>query len=119
MKEIKFRAWDKQEKKMIFDNVQYELAAINKPATKHIRNFIGFNEADFEFFDITQYTGLKDINDNEIYIGDLILWTEGVTFFVDGSIPSLNKLYYRVNHPTRKKVKIIGNIYENPELWKD
>lgn len=70
---------------------------------------------------IMQFTGLKDKNEKEIYEGDIIMsainyksfgnevveWDDsgGYTFFSDGE--------YGINP---KICKIVGNIYENPEL---
>ena len=68
MREIKFRFWNKQEKKMLFDTdclVVFE----NKVA-----ELDGCMEWDWYYDDceVMQYTGLKDKNGVEIYEGDKV-----------------------------------------------
>ena len=131
MREIKFRAWDKEQKKItvIFDIFSGAIPNI----TKH---------------DLMQYTGLKDKNGKEIYEGDIILIgdteTEPITddgrgptndanhlspvIFISGCFgvdilergDCFNKKFYSFD-TVRDEVgetefEIIGNIYENPEL---
>lgn len=61
-REIKFRAWDKE-------NKQIELVDFLGENTLHICNAEWENREDFE---IMQYTGLKDKNDKEIYEDDIV-----------------------------------------------
>ena len=119
MREIKFRAWDDITKEM-FDDIQ------------NSNVFEGFLNSGS--YDIMQFTGLHDKNGKEIYGGDLLKWEHsehllevrwnniGWDLFSklfkkfglpDGSYcSSFNVLGYL------RKSKIIGNIYENPELIK-
>jgi len=104
MREIKFRAWNKRAKEMIYFDLckNYEL----------FWNFIKETTA--------QYTGLKDSELNEEYFGDVIEGANGTRWVIEeGSSAVLYKtvgsqgvLYYW-NLPPHK---VIGNIYENPEL---
>ena len=78
------------------------------------------------YCDIMQYTGLKDRNGEEIYEGDIIEIDGGgvpirtLIFFEDGCYcvkmkENICELKYYINM-SFCTTKIIGNIYENPEL---
>lgn len=120
---IKFRAWDKKNKNMVFspDLHDHEQAV----------SFFSILEDNADFFSdddciLQQYTGLKDKNGKEIYEGDIVnhlfykeigqvIWNEKsarfVFLFKDGSKDKI----FQVD---KESFEIIGNIYENPELIK-
>ncbi|WP_416044662.1 YopX family protein [Clostridium tyrobutyricum] len=122
MREIKFRAWDKQNKNM----EEVDLLGSN---VLHIKNSEWENIEDFE---VMQYTGLKDKNGVEVYEGDILklfygkentpLTTTKVYFNEEGYWDSKN---LSEQHPFRacyggfSKCEVIGNIHENPELLKE
>ena len=101
MREIKFRAWDKDKSEMI------EWEALRMTYASFL------NTPNDWLYDCMQYTGLNDKNGKEIYEGDLyqieglglieVKWLDGD----DG--------YYCWNIG-RNDGEVIGNIYENPEL---
>jgi len=127
-REIKFRAWDKKNKKMIYDDERDIDLFIDFGGTiceNECQTFSGTRG--YELY-LMQYTGLKDKNEKEIYEGDIVDYgfkipgyTElykGKVFFgkgmflVDGD--TLNNEFHQLNKCCY--LKIIGNIYENKEL---
>ena len=114
MKELRFRAWDG--KKMIED-------AIPTSETSIVELF-EYEHQVTEVEVVEQYTGLKDKNGNEIYVGDILLddigepcepWTvkfEDGKFIgeIQGVVEDLFEL---------TDLEIIGNIHENAELLEE
>ncbi len=79
--------------------------------------------------DDLQYTGIKDITGKEVYEGDIITYeSKGLGFkgyivsngweFYYKPIGKFSKDYDHMSYPPGQNIKIIGNIYENPELLK-
>lgn len=95
MREIKFRAWEK-DVKVILTHEEMNIDECLKDS-----NVI-----------VMQYTGLKDKNGKEIYEGDVYNYNGVIDVF-----ESIEDFYY--NELIKYRVEdgeIIGNIYENPEL---
>lgn len=71
MREIKFRAWDKEEKKM---TEIFEIGGNNSICYRDIEDvyMCGKDDLGCLEFEIMQYTGLKDKNGKEIYERDII-----------------------------------------------
>jgi len=109
-REIKFRAWDKENKTMI------DMHAMEYFAHTETRNQVRF--------DLMQYTGLHDKNGKEIYEGDIfndksrVVWgfcAWGREHKDNTAAPSFSQI---ADYEGRIKLEVIGNIYENPELLK-
>jgi hypothetical protein len=79
-------------------------------------------------FPRTEYTGLRDVSDLEIYEGDFITYIDGgslmesgeyIVTFQGGAFRPLDNLCFEgalKEWGPKYTVAIIGNIYENPEL---
>lgn len=130
MQEIKFRAWIKTG----IENYDYV-----KPMT--IEQMIHSKESTFslkqlnDLVDFEQFTGLKDVNGKEIYIGDIVnAWSDVDKLNV---VPSINEIVSEnilgepgvflkpegphlfepcLHESWGNKFEIIGNVHTNPEL---
>lgn len=114
MRTIKFRAWNRNYKKMFYSEVEQNLDLL----PIWIRNP--------EVYDLMQSTGLFDSKGNEIWEGDVI---EGSTkVYEKGGYRSKERekamveispegvRFNRRPYNKYSKYEIIGNIYENPDL---
>ncbi len=127
MKDIKFRAWDKEEKQMFFsDNLGLD-------------TFFHASYREKKNWEIMEYTGLRDSKrtkeypeGQEIYDGDIldctykfdgckkhklkVVWQEDAGRFWLHNIGECHQPNVRKNIWDMTSSKIIGNIKENPEL---
>ena len=127
MAELKFRAWDKEEKKMHkVKTIEFSrrgariihLAEVNS-------NGKGDHKRWHSSVELMQSTGLKDKNGTEIYEGDIVknIYDEiYVVKWFDAGF-HLEERYnggfdYSELHFGNNK-EVIGNIYENPGLLED
>ena len=120
MREIKFRAWDKKKRTMLWDD-DFVISE-GKPVS------VFGGEMDFRIDGILmQYTGLKDKNGKEIYEGDILRisaaandkesWINPVEF-EDGCFivrEAFSTMLFCVGQEACN-LEVIGDIYENPEL---
>lgn len=107
MRELKFRAWDKENKKM------YEVELIGENVLK----LAGAEWENREGFEVMQYTGLKDKNGQEIYEGDIIKYEWDGKTRIDVIV--FNAPMFTPSHAMRWSLyedEVIGNIYEHPHL---
>ena len=122
MREIKFRAWQKQYKKMWYDggHIDLSLSLEGGLFTPDM-----YYNCDFEKeFILMQYTRLHDKNGVEIYEGD-IFPDNGLNLVVRyelgtpvGHWHGSNEYIFFDHYANDDEVEVIGNIYENPELLK-
>lgn len=123
-REIKFRAWHKDLKKM-FKIGQITLEKGTWNFEPNDRDFIGMSIPFQPSFVLMQYTGLHDKNGKEIYEGDIVgdnkikwivKWNKNRMGF--SLYPTTEQLYDEmpINVENKLGFKILGNIYDNPEL---
>ena len=141
--QIKFRVWDEREKvyrKDILINTSNnnffgDLTGVFIPEKDQLNNGYGI-----EYARILRWTGLFDLNEKEIYEGDICIMHMPNTWGDDGKLSKkvqnrtiffewknhgwnlngFNHLYgtYYWGGIKGKMLEVIGNIYENPELLK-
>jgi len=135
MREIKFRAWDKEEKFMLQDIHSMYDGSCNHKETEERYGWISCFDSfiDNDNYVVMQYTGLKNRNGTEIYEGDIIgfddctstesgYWEQQCTGVVEwcdetASFEVSNRLSAE-SYEVLDECLVIGNIYENPELLK-
>lgn len=123
-REIKFRVWDKFVKKMF---LWHELNAFStQPGS--IKQW--FTDSDMT---VQQYTGLKDKNGFDIYEDDIIEYKDvgnlmesgyyiveyyGAGFTPLSEIQASKGIEWPSKWAVNKTVKVVGNIHENPDFFK-
>ena len=122
MREIKFRAWDKEKNLMVYDFDQESAEKWGLPLGRDIHKMV-FNVGLIND-SLMQYTGLKDKSGKEIYEGDivktqwrnqtgLVKWAMG-GFALKNGIMVIETLFtLRYN---KWEFEVMGNKFENPEL---
>ena len=134
MREIKFRAWDKQNKEFISNASLLSLMNGNKPKDIEVSGINDINNDALYIGDdieLMQYTGLKDKHGKEIYEGDILRVilekssAIGEVKYDERTFECINDSFdmedpqsvicdildYRTD-----LIEVIGNIYETPEL---
>jgi len=108
MREIKFRAWDKQ--RYIIGPVGTWDFAKSYPDP---------------YYTLLQFTGLYDKNGKEIYEGDIVddghglgevKWLMEHCSFMVRTIQPSHKYHRLESDGQLKETEVVGNIYENPKL---
>lgn len=137
-REIKFRIWDKDLKKMrvcgtdIHDSIAFDMD--NNAVYYNMQNGCGSLADGTGTYDLMQFTGLCDKNSKEIYEGDVgeedgvfyqVIWVDSGAMYGAKVIKTDFVLTRQLTFPLQQYIiegtkvcnfEIIGNIYENPEL---
>lgn len=126
MREIKFRAWLKEERKMV--NVETLFIGINRLCFGNSKTEDLFFR-DFEEVELMQYTGLKDKNGKEIYEGDIlffrdenmkyiVVWQDAAFIIKSIEIRKYSEKMFWLDD-TEICCEIVENIYENKKLLEE
>lgn len=124
MREIKFRAWHKEEK-IIGEVLGIDI--LHKEIFFSNEDVNCYEHADFKDIELMQYTGLKDMREKEIYEGDILFESFGEEYFKvvfeDGSFRAefegdFDEYSFDLIDVVLQSCEVVGNIYENSELLK-
>ncbi len=128
MREIKFRAWDKLNKRMVeVYGLKWVAGRLWDISTNHPDAPMLHLYGPGEQVELRQFTGLKDKNGREIYEGDILEDERGLLRIVQWNNGGYWEAAHRVTPFTgplyeidgvKIKVEVIGNIYQNPDLLK-
>ena len=130
-REIKFRAWNKHNKKMyykvmvgmwgnkeVMDDENYTACMLYEYSNDNPKIGEWLHFEPYDDIELMQYTGHKDKNGKEIYEGDIVKLFEYKVIdniILPEEIVAINDI--RVGCDTLRPaqyMEIIGNIYENP-----
>ena len=132
-REIKYRAWLKEEKKMVIvEIIDFSEKSIQYLEKNEIIDAYLLRTTFLEDIELMQYTGIKDKNGKEIYEGDILKYkflydrrfkhVSLVKFVETEASFGIKDIYgneiplYRIT--ANNYFEVIGNIYENEELLK-
>ncbi|WP_054712890.1 YopX family protein [Secundilactobacillus paracollinoides] len=136
MMDIKFRVWDKVNKRMLnIDTLALSfspkgvLTSIYTygPDFSNDPDILGDDEPDLDSVILEQFTGLKDVNGKDIYEGDIIksnykyaqpkvsqiIIEDGNSYILGEDLATGNEMLVS-DHIG--EIKVIGNVHTNPEL---
>ena len=115
-RDIKFRAWDKVNKKMVYQG----FAVYPSGHIKYLEKGLGFG------LKLMQFTNLTDKNDLEVYDGDLLQTQDRIVEVYWNELGIWDSKFIRyTSTPSTKGIErsawrydaeVIGNKFENQEL---
>jgi uncharacterized phage protein (TIGR01671 family) len=122
-REIKFRVWDKH-LSCFFENIEFLSAGYWDSSGSPIflaececGDYQDCGDSFEDNFILLQYTGVNDVNKKEIYEGDIVSCGS-----LKGSVEYHEGCFFLDHEPLYGilalggRMKVIGNIFENPEL---
>jgi len=134
MREIKFRAWDKNSKKMVGEVTKIEFANNREHINSYGHHDVlsaGSEGVPYRGIavdcEIMQFTGLTDKKGVEIYEGDIVRGKDGLNYKVFWYEEGAQFMFDDFDRTSKGKIgepldyddsEVIGNIHENKELLK-
>ena len=122
-REMKFRAWDEATSKMVFTGFHIigEVTMFSA-----IEQYCYETKGESNTLDrindiiITQYTGAKDFNGNDIYEGDVVRGESGRLYEIKWREDELQWSIFSKDtyYPIYGNFTVIGNIFVDPDLIK-
>ena len=141
MRDIKFRAWDTENKEMLkVQELDFEDTFYGGRLSIRVDMYNDY--FDIEDMILMQYTGLKDKNGKEIYEGDIakitekknilkhkvipmkpiiaeISWSEEYLAYILITTSVKDAFENLADYLEEYDIEVIGNIYDNPELLEE
>ena len=123
MREKIFRAWDKKEKRWIHHEESGLLFLNFETTGGGVFHLHDASETGTDYYDIVEYTGLKDTNGNDIFEGDIVECDNNnwacefeleMASFSFRIIDGIGQTW--LGFAAYKRIEVIGNIFENKDL---
>ncbi|MDU0072636.1 YopX family protein [Bacillus sp. FSL M8-0052] len=126
MREIKFRAWNKEKEIMVYqneDDSEEYWDGVLLSDVEMVNSIFRYGPSSEYIW--MQYTGLKDVNVREIYEGDIVLYDRNIAPSIDSrkyvvkwedSQFVLTNSSETIDDFTSDIIEIIGDVYRNPNL---
>lgn len=132
-RKIKYRAWLKEEKKMVnVETIDFTDKSMQYLEKNEIIDAYLLRRIIFDDVELMQYTGIKDKNGKEIYEGDIVLIRIDKTNILHKTVVKFkhgafiadiigdNDYIYLFHFGFNKDdFEVVGNIYENHKLLEE
>lgn len=119
MMELKFRAWDGK-KLHLWDSETHPAAGSLECVYPKLHYLpMSYLAGDSNDWVWEQFTGLTDVDGEDIYVGDIVEWDvemPGTSFTMRETIGSLKTAFDFEGSEETETWRVVGNVHQNPEL---